>query len=298
MSTSSNPLLRQWNSLSMLLKIIIVNIAVFLTLRTAGIVASIAGWDMDTIMSFFILPNTVTGALHHPWTVITYMWTHYHDIWHIIFNMLWLYWFGSLFLFISTPKQLLALYIYGGVGGAIAYLTATAMIPAVGGNGLIGASAAVIAIVIATAIINPDQPVRLLFLGTIKLKWVAIATIIIFSISITGTNSGGEVAHMGGAAVGALYGIFYRRGIDITRPFNRAVDAAVTAAGSLLSPRRRRYKHSSSRRDTGAKKQQSAGPRYEAQEELDKILDKIKKSGYSSLTAEEKKRLFDVSRRV
>lgn len=293
----------------MLMKIIVINIAVFLTLRIIGVTAMIAGSDIQPALDFLMLPGHAGALLHRPWTALTYMWTHY-EIWHTVFNMLWLYWFGSIFMFSSTPKQLLALYIYGGLGGAAAYLSAAAFLPAVAGSGLIGASAAVIAIVIATAIISPDFPVRLLFLGTLKLKWVAIITIAIFTIGLTGNNAGGEVAHMGGAAIGVFYGVAMRRGIDITRPFNRAIDAAVTFISPLLSlrmPQIKRNKKSaaksagtSSRKSTASDHTAGNSPSTAADDraELDKILDKIKKSGYASLTADEKRRLFDVSKRI
>ncbi len=282
-----------WTSRPILLKIIIVNIALFLLLRIAAIFTAIAGDSSGAVISLLALPPHPSMLLSRFWTVFTYMWSHF-DIWHIICNMLWLYWFGQIFLLSSTPKQLLALYIYGGLGGALTYLIATTSFPAIGGAGLIGASAAVIAIVIATAIINPDFPVRMFFLGEVKLKWIAVATIVIFTIGVTGKNAGGEIAHIGGAAVGIAYGLCYHRGIDITRPFNRAVDSIVTAlhhpfAG--VSHRQSPHKSSagSRRRDTSVADDRA---------ELDAILDKIKKSGYASLSADEKRRLFDVSKRV
>lgn len=300
MSAATNSLLGKWRSLSMLMKIIVINIVVFLTLRIIGVIAMIAGSGIQPELDFLMLPGHAGALLHRPWTALTYMWTHY-EIWHAVFNMLWLYWFGSIFMFSSTPKQLLALYLYGGLGGAAAYLSAATFLPAVAGSGLIGASAAVIAIVIATAIINPDFPVRLLFLGTLKLKWVAIITIAIFTIGLTGNNAGGEVAHMGGAVIGVLYGVAMRRGIDITRPFNRAIDAAVTFFQSLRMPSFKRARKPAASYRSSASSQRPATPTDNSardQAELDKILDKIKKSGYASLTADEKRRLFDVSKRI
>lgn len=287
MSAPTNRFAAWWSTRSMLLKIIIINAAVFLTIAVTGIVARISGIGIDPVLRMLELPPSPAALLLKPWTLLTYMWVHY-DVLHVLFNMLWLYWFGTIFLYSSTPKQLLALFIYGGVGGGVTYLATAAVLPAIAGGGLIGSSAAVMAIVIATAIIYPDFPVRLFFLGEVKLKWIAIATIVIFTIGLYGTNAGADVAHIGGAAVGVAYGICFRRGTDITRPFNRLIDSVVTLV-TRPSARPPKVGPSQRRPDTRVSDDRA---------ELDAILDKIKKSGYASLTADEKRRLFDVSKRV
>lgn len=217
--------------------------------------------------------------------------------------MLWLYWFGTVFLLTENAKQLVALYFYGGIAGALAFIGAYNTFPyfAYTNGWLIGASASVIAIVVATAMRHPDYKMHLLFFGAVSLKWIAIATIAIDFLSINGSNAGGHIAHLGGAAIGLIYSIMLNKGTDITRPFNRAIDNLVSAWESVKSsfkkqPKAKKYNHNS-KNEYHSNSQQNSSTTND-REILDNILDKIKKSGYASLSDDEKKRLFDVSRRI
>lgn len=307
---------RSFDNSSTLMKIIWVNIGVFILLRLTAIICIFAG-DPDfinTIMAYVQLPSSLPLLLRRPWTLITYMFAQY-DVLHILFNLLWLYWFGTLFMMVATRRQLFALYLLGGLGGALLFLLSYALLPAFAYRSamLIGSSASVIAIVTATAILMPDFRMHLLLIGSISLKWIAIATIALVLIGVTGSNAGGEIAHIGGVAVGTLYGLRMKRGHDITRPFNQAFDSmanlwnrfAATVTGSFTAPRPRKTPKTDIRtqatasagspRPTSANRPQCT---QSDREELDKILDKIKKSGYSALTPEERQRLFDVSRKI
>ena len=136
-----------------------------------------------------------------------------------------------------------------------------------------------------------------MFLGAVSLKWVAIVTIAIDLLSVTGANAGGHLAHLGGALVGVIYALSMRHGHDITAPLNAVIDRIV----NLFRRKPRMGKFQNYRRHTSTPpRKPQAGSRVsrEDQAELDAILDKIKKSGYTSLTPEERKRLFDVSRRI
>ncbi|MDE5650569.1 MAG: rhomboid family intramembrane serine protease, partial [Duncaniella sp.] len=236
------------------------------------------------VMRWVELPSSLPALAMRPWTVVTYMFSQY-DVLHILFNLLWFYWFGTLFRMVATPRQMLALYIYGGFGGALLFLAAYNLLPlfAYSTGWLIGSSASVIAIVTATAILMPDFRMNLLLIGPVSLKWIAIATIVLVLIGVTGNNAGGEIAHIGGVLVGVWFGVRMKRGHDITAPLNRFFDLCVNACRGL-------------RRKSVPK----ASPRIEKddREVLDEILDKIKRSGYAALTPEERKKLFDVSRRV
>jgi hypothetical protein len=166
---------------------------------------------------------------------------------------------------------------------------------------LIGASASVIAIVVATAMRHPDYKMHLIFFGAVSLKWIAVVTIAIDFLSINGTNAGGHIAHLGGAAIGLLYGYMLNKGTDITRPFNSAIDNLVSTwkgikVSSTKQPKAKRYNANSTSQQSSNSQQTTSTPN--DREILDMILDKIKKSGYTSLSDEEKKRLFDVSKRV
>lgn len=297
MATSFNQLLDRYRFSTMLMKIIIINAVVFLLLHVVAIVALFAGSaHPESVLQWVEMPSNPGLLLRRPWTVVSYMFAQY-DVLHILFNMLWLYWFGVIFMSLSTGRRLLALYVYGGLAGAALYLLAYNVLPFFAGTDgmLIGASGAVIAVVTATAIMAPDYKMYLLFLGGVSLKWVAIVTIGLDLIGVTGANAGGHLAHLGGAIAGAVYALLLRRGTDITIPFCRVADMIANLfKGGVKKPGFKRY--------TGSKTSpRSSVPHTDSQAdqaELDIILDKIKKSGYSSLTPDERKRLFDVSKRI
>lgn len=291
---------RGFSRSTMLMKLVWINIAVFVLLRITAIVCMFAGTPgfLEEVMRQVQLPSHLSTLATRPWTVITYMFSQY-DVLHILFNLLWFYWFGTLFRMVSTPRQMLALYIYGGLGGAVMFLLAYNLIPtfAYTHGWLIGSSASVIAIVTATAILMPDFRMHLLFIGSVSLKWIAIATIGLVLIGVTGSNAGGEFAHIGGVIVGAWYGLMMKRGQDITRPLNRLFDMFVNGWHSITSIRlRNKTPKSSYKYQSSSASSPSINDDDRAQ--LDEILDKIKKSGYAALTPEERKRLFDVSRRM
>ncbi|MDE5666447.1 MAG: rhomboid family intramembrane serine protease [Duncaniella sp.] len=306
---------RSFDGSTMLMKIIWINIGIFILLRVSAIVCMFAGRPdfINIIMSYIQLPSDPATLVTRPWTIATYMFAQY-DVLHILFNLLWLYWFGTLFMMVATQRQLFALYILGGLGGAFLFLVCYAIMPVFAFHSamLIGSSASVIAIVTATAILMPDFRMHLLFIGSISLKWIAIATIALVLIGVTGNNAGGEIAHIGGVLTGAIYALRLKRGHDITDPFNRTFDRmanlwnrfASTVWGSFSS----KAKNSAPNQASGRRQYQAdtTPPPYgktptcddNDREVLDAILDKIKKSGYSALTPQERQRLFDVSRKI
>lgn len=274
----------QWATGSMLVKLIFINIAVFVVLHIVTLVLMFAGISANTVLQEVELPSYLPAILERPWTIITYMFAQY-DLFHILFNMLWLYWFGVIFLLADTSKRMLALYIYCGLGGALLFIT---YYNAMDMRGLlIGSSASVIGIVTATAIRHPDYKMGLLFIGEISLKWLAVITIAIDMFSIGGSNAGGHVAHIGGAIIGAVYAVAQKKGLDITRPFNALLDGASNMWKRLTAPRKKAGPAS-----------KGATNRHDDEATLDEILDKVKKSGYGGLSKEEKQKLFDVSRRI
>ena len=282
---------RKYRQGTMLMRIIYINIAIFVLLHLVAFVGVIMNVPAQGMIQWLQVPSNLSQLLYAPWTLITYMFTHY-DLLHILFNMLWLYWMGRIFLEYFTPKRLSALYLLGGLGGALLYLLAMNLLPhSIGSNAyLMGASASVIAIVVAVAIWAPDYKIGLLFIGEVSLKWVAIITIGIDLLSVDAGNAGGHIAHLGGAAVGAIYATALRRGTDITRPLNAALDWLA----SLFS-----------RRDKGigapvggtAYNSQHQATDEPTEAQIDAILDKIKRSGYTSLTDKERDLLFRASRK-
>lgn len=299
MATTIETALKRFASATMLMKIVVINIAVFLVLNIISIVMIFAGEESGrfTVEQWVAMPGNFGRLARHAWTPLSYMFSQIEPL-HLIFNMLWLYWFGIVFQLLSTPKRMIGLYLLGGLGGAALYLLAVNTIPYFAGHGglLIGSSASVIAIVTATAIMAPDYRMNLLFLGAVSLKWIAIVTIGIDLLSVTGSNAGGHIAHLGGAAVGAIFALGLKRGHDITAPLNSLIDAIVNLFRRRPKVRPARFRASGAPSAPRPKAPSAASAADQA--ELDNILDKIKKSGYSSLTADERARLFDVSRRI
>lgn len=299
MATTIETALKRFASATMLMKIVVINVAVFLVLNIISIVMIFAGEESGRFIveQWVAMPGNFGRLARHAWTPLSYMFSQIEPL-HLIFNMLWLYWFGIVFQLLSTPKRMIGLYLLGGLGGAALYLLAVNTIPYFAGHGglLIGSSASVIAIVTATAIMAPDYRMNLLFLGAVSLKWIAIVTIGIDLLSVTGSNAGGHIAHLGGAAVGAIFALGLKRGHDITAPLNSLIDAIVNLFRRRPKVRPSRFRTSGAPSAPRPKAPSAASAADQA--ELDKILDKIKKSGYSSLTADERARLFVVSRRI
>ena len=203
-------------------RLIYINIAVFLFLSVVSIAAYL--FNNETIslkvLKWFSVPASFKALAAKPWTLLTYMFTH-KDILHILFNMLWLYWFGKIFLEYLDQRKLVAVYILGGISGAIIYILSfnvfpvfTSLIPE---SVAIGASASVLAVVVAIAAYVPNYPVHLLLIGRVKILWIAIGIFILTSVMDFSVNSGGKLAHMGGALFGYLYTVNLRKGRDAAR---------------------------------------------------------------------------------
>ena len=280
---------RTFHNGSNLTRLILINITIFLIITITGIIGFLISSPeiSSRALNLFSVPSDLRSLLLRPWTLITYMFTH-KDIWHILFNMLWLYWFGRIFLEYLDQKKLLAVYILGGIFGAIVYILSFNIFPAFSGvvteSVAIGASASVMAVVISIAAYVPDYTVNLILLGRIKIRYMALAIFILTSIMDFSVNSGGKLAHIGGALAGYLYTVNLRRGHDMGRWVNRTIDFFV----SLFKPRKKiRVTHKKAPQDYEYNKLKA-----EHQARINTILDKISKGGYDSLTKEEKDLLF------
>jgi len=285
---------KNFSTANALTRLIYINIIVFLVFLVFAILSFLFdNPDIEsTLLDLFAIPASLTTLLIRPWTLITYMFTH-KDIWHILFNMLWLYWFGKIFLEYLDQRKLVAVYLIGGISGAIVYVASFNIFPAFTGmvsdSVAIGASASVMAIVIATASYVPDYSIILFLLGRIKIKYVALAIFILTSFMDFSVNSGGKLAHIGGAFFGFLFIINLRKGRDLGKWFNRIIDLFVT----LFKPRKRMkvsYKKPATDYDYNKMKA-------DHQARVNLILDKISKGGYDSLTKEEKEFLFSESQK-
>lgn len=279
---------------SNLTKLIYINIAVFLLLTVAAIIGFLINSPEipDKVLSYISVPSHLQTLLVRPWTLITYMFVH-KGIWHILFNMLWLYWFGRIFLEYLDQRKLVAVYLLGGICGALTYILSFNIFPAFEGvvsdSSAIGASASVMAIVVAIAAYVPDYTVNLFLFGRIKIKYMALAIFVLTSVMDFSSNSGGKLAHIGGALLGYFYTLNLRQGRDIGKGFNRVIDYLVT----LFKPRKKlKVTHRKAANEYEYNKF-----RAEHQEMVNKILEKISKGGYDSLTKEEKEILFKESQK-
>lgn len=296
-----NNLKYRFKTASLLGRLIYINIAVFIVVRFFALIGFLFDFDAWAIINYLQLPSDVNQLMHQPWTLLTYMFAHY-EVLHILLNMLCLWWFGRLFLEFFNQRQMTGLYLIGGLGGALFYMLAYNLLPAFSHRNamLIGASAAIMAIMVAIAIKAPNYKVGLLFIGEVPLKWITVIMIFFDILIIYMQNIGGHISHIGGALTGCAYALAFRKGIDITNWLNKIIDSIVVLFERLfkkprtkINQKKYHFKHS----DTGTKtKRQDTGISAEDEKDLDEILKKIKQSGYSALSNEEKRRLFQISR--
>ncbi|OFX22158.1 MAG: rhomboid family intramembrane serine protease [Bacteroidetes bacterium GWA2_31_9b] len=283
---------QSFKSGSSLTKLIYINLSIFLIVRLFDVFLKLFTIESGfSLVTWLAVPADISILIHRPWTVISYMFLHF-DFLHILFNMLWLYWFGQIFLHYFDNKKLLSVYIVGGIAGAFVYILTfnifplfTEILPV---SFALGASASVIAIVIAVSVYAPNHTIYLLFFGAVKLKYIALATILIDVISIASTNAGGHLAHLGGAFFGYFYILQYKKGKNLTKYFDRIMDMLF----SVFKPRPK-IKVSYRRPVDDIEYNKS---KVQKQAEIDKILDKIAKSGYDSLSKQEKETLFKNSK--
>ncbi len=279
-----------------LTKLIAINLAVFLAVNIIGVIffLSASQWSTGTVVRLFAVPASLSALAVKPWTLFTYMFLH-EGFLHILFNILWLYWFGIIFLRYFSQNQLLGLYIIGGLFGGIFYILSFNLFPVfkpyVESSVALGASASVIAIVIATALYIPNYSVNIIFLGPVKLKWIALVMILLDIIGITSSNSGGHLAHLGGAIMGWIFISAYKKRFDLTKFVGWFKNI------SKFKLRRKKKSHLRVTYRRGETEYDYNARKRENQKQLDAILEKIKKSGYSNLTAEEKQILFDSSKK-
>lgn len=283
---------------SSLTRLIYINCGVFLVLKILYALFAIVGAGSDfypAVLEWIGVPANPHFLLYRPWTLLTYMFTQFEFL-HLLFNMLWLYWFGSFFLDYFTQRQLTGVYLLGGVTGALLYILCYNLFPYFDPytrltSWAIGASASVMAIVFAVCTYLPQHKVYIFLIGPVKLIYLALFTALIDLLSIQHGNAGGHIAHLGGALFGWLFILGIRRNKDLSS----GIGSLFASIGKLFAPRKKmhvKYRKKASemndREYNAYQKQQS--------ERINEILDKISKSGYESLTREEKEILFKSGR--
>lgn len=244
--------------------------------------------DISFVTKLFAVPANLSVLADKPWTLFTYMFLQ-EEFWHLFFNMLMLYYGGQIFLQFLSQKQLLWTYIVGGLFGALFFILVFNAFPVFENMRnhavALGSSASVMAILIAAATYHPDYSINLFLLGNIRMKWVAIVFVIIDFLSISKGNSGGHVAHLGGALWGFLYAYFIKRDFDFYTIFKKKARIRVKSKNADKYQQRPKTD------------EQFNAERAMEQEEIDRILEKIAKNGYSSLTEREKEFLFRQSKK-
>jgi len=283
-------------------QLIIINVAVFVVLSILFVI-SIWTNALDYFLLLyaqFSLPADIIDFIHRPWTLITYFFTHTlvtksaNDIFHLVFNMIALYWFGRLFVEYLGSDKLIAVYVLGGIAGAAIFLAVHNLIPNPPGfladrAPMVGASAAIFAVMVAISTLLPDYTFFLMFIGPVKLKYIAAVYIFISFIGSVGGNAGGEISHLGGALIGFLYTRQLQRGINL----GGWITAMLHWFKNLFSGKRTvkvTYRKPEPSRSMSKENRAS-------QEEIDAILDKISDRGYESLSKEEKEKLFNASKK-
>lgn len=248
------------------------------------------------ILNFLALPASLPGFLSEPWTLFTYMFLHI-GFFHILFNLLWLYWFGKIFLEFLSSRKLLLTYILGGISGGICYMLAFNLFPVFRDllpvSRALGASASVMAVVTAISFYVPNYSIQLLFIGRVRIIYLVIVLFIFDFFAIPSCNSGGHIAHIGGALFGFLYAVLLLKGklnfrfggFSVPDAFKKFFSSGKTGRSS--TPYSGRPK---SDEDYNAEKAAD-------QRRTDEILEKISRGGYDSLTREEKDFLFRSSNR-
>ena len=293
-------LVSKFRSADIVRKFIYVNVLVYIILVLIGVFSVLLNTPslVVTVKSWLVLPASPMLILHRPWTLFTYMFLH-GSFMHILWNMFALYFFGRIFLDFFSVRHFWCVYLSGGVFGALFYVLAYNVFPYFQGvlhvSHLVGASAAVLAVVTAAAVRSPEYRINLLFFGSVKLSTFAIITVCISVLMLSGNNAGGNFAHLGGAFGGYLFAMLLGKGIDVTDILCRPVDWVRSMIGKLRSPRRKKRKFTYSPGGKHGTDYEHNARKRAAEAEVDVILEKIKKGGYASLSEEEKKRLFNAS---
>ena len=274
---------------NMLSRLMLINIVIWLIC----LFISVFTWlfnisDISFVTKLFAVPSDISALAEKPWSVFTYMFLQ-EQFGHLFFNMLMLYYGGKIFMQYFSEKQLLLTYIFGGLFGALFFILAFNVFPVFenmkGHAFALGSSASVLSILIAAATYRPDYTLNLFLLGQVKMKWVAIVFVVIDFLSITKGNSGGHIAHLGGALWGFLYAFMLKSDFDIYKIFKKKAKIRVKTVNSENYHRRPKTD------------EQYNAERAQEQEDVDRILEKIAKNGYSSLSDKEKEFLFRQSKK-
>ncbi len=277
-------------------KLIGVNVLVFVLFFLFRTIAFLFQLPSDFLLQWFVFPKEIGEFIYKPWTIITYSFLH-SGIWHILGNMLILYFSGMYFLTYFSPRRLLNYYFLGVIIGALVFMLSYNLFPAFQATGrsyLLGASAGVMAVLIGIATYIPYMRIRLVLLGSLKFWWIAAFLVALDLIQIPMGNAGGHLAHLGGALLGFVYTKQLQKGNDIGAWFGHLMDwfVGLFKPGEKKAKMKTVYRTKQKQTTTKTYSHATRMDRDEKQKRVDEILDKISKSGYDSLSKAEKDFLF------
>lgn len=279
-------------------KLIAINVLVFLLFYLVKTIAFLFQLPSDFLLEWLVFPKEPGEYIFKPWSIITYSFLH-GGVWHILSNMLILYYAGVYFLTYFSPKKLLTFYFLGVIIGALVYMLSYNLFPAFQATGrsyLMGASAGVMSVLVGIATHVPNLRIRLLILGSIKFWYIAAFLVALDIIQIPISNSGGHLAHLGGALFGYVYAQQLGKGNDIGSGFERIITSFLSLFDTNKKPKPTMKTVYKKPGRPAAKTSASRFNKDEKQQKIDAILDKISKSGYDSLTKQEKDFLFDAGK--
>ncbi len=288
-----------------LVQLILVNTVVYLAIVTLYVGTHISNHKevYGLVMENLSIPASLSEFAYKPWTLLTHIFTH-EDILHILFNMLFLYWFGRLIDEYLGSRRLVGLYIMGGIAGGLFYLLMYNIVPyfqgQVAASQMLGASAAALSVAVGAATLLPNYTFHLLFFGPVRIKYIVFFFVVLSFAQSVGPNAGGNIAHLGGAFMGFFYVKLLQSGTDLGRPIYWVMEGW----SNLLKPKpavkvsyRQRSNAGTQATSYAATGSPTSSISTPDQDEVDMILDKISRSGYESLTREEKQKLFRASQR-
>lgn len=278
----------KYQASSVVIKLIVINVAIFLIVSLGSFFIDL---PQSVLTKWFVLPSNLGRLLMQPWSLLSYSFLH-AGISHILWNMLFLYWFGPMVLNLFPGRRFLTLYFLGALSGGVLFVVAYNVFPvftnSLSAQYLIGASAAVRAVMIFIAAYTPHSEIRFFFFK-IKLWHIAVFVIALDLIQIPVSNAGGNIAHLGGAIFGYLYAVQLQKGRDIGLWWEKGTDLLI---GLLHRKPKTPFKKVYKNPKKDSRKTNDASNNGSHQEKVNIILEKISKSGYDSLTKTEKEFLF------
>jgi membrane associated rhomboid family serine protease len=268
---------------NMIVRIIIINVALYMVLALTQ--ALFPGF-FNAVFPYIALPGNVVELVYKPWTLFTHMFSH-TGFFHMAWNMLILYWFGNIVGDLIGDKRIAPLYFLGGLTGAVLYIISFYLLPTVAPRA-IGASAAVLSIVFAAVAVAPDYRVHLLLLGPVKIKFIGLF-ILFFDLlgAASQVNAGGHIGHLGGTLFGFAFVYLLRKGVDLSDW------KSIFPVKTPPKHRKLRVEYKAPELHRTKIQPKKITP---LEEEIDRILEKIKQQGYENLTGEEKDTLHKASK--